>query len=104
MNDDDIYPSEEDLDKIRNWTWKEIPQLLEFLRERWMWANSGYWEENPELKLLNLHTGGWSGNESLIEALHFNTIVWVLIWEKSERGGHYTFDLSRIPSIPFGDL
>jgi hypothetical protein len=41
---------------------------------------------------LELHTGGWSGNEEIISVLQ-NSMFWVMYWQKSERGGHYYFEL-----------
>lgn len=35
-------------------------------------------------------TGGWSGNEDIINTLS-ETMFWMLHWQKSERGGRYTF-------------
>lgn len=37
-----------------------------------------------------LTTGGWSENEEAIDKL-VDTMFWVLYWQKSERGGKYTF-------------
>lgn len=42
---------------------------------------------------LELHTGGWLGNEEIIEALK-DTTFWGLCWQKSERGGHHNFRLT----------
>ena len=37
-----------------------------------------------------LTTGGWSENEEAINIIA-DTMFWVLFWQKSERGGKYTF-------------
>lgn len=37
-------------------------------------------------------TGGWSPNEDVIEAMHRNTILWMLCWESSHRGGKFVFE------------
>lgn len=39
-------------------------------------------------------TGGWSGQESFIEALH-NTMAHCLYWQESRRGGHYVYEVPR---------
>ena len=41
---------------------------------------------------LELHTGGWSGCESMIEHLQtHNTMFWLMYWYSETRGGHYVF-------------
>jgi len=37
-----------------------------------------------------LTTGGWSENEEAINVIA-DSMFWVLYWQKSERGGKYTF-------------
>jgi len=44
---------------------------------------------------LELHTGGWSGNEDIIEALK-KSYFWIFYWEKSVKGGHYYFTISSL--------
>lgn len=43
---------------------------------------NGYWR---------FATGGWSGNEDIIDAMCKNLVPWALTWEKSERGGLHVF-------------
>lgn len=38
------------------------------------------------------HTGGWSGNEDIIEVLQ-NSVLWWMFLERYDRGGHYYFRL-----------
>lgn len=88
--DKDGYPTEETLEAIRDWPHKDYRGLMEFVCKAWHY-------DEPYAKLcgraLQLHTGGWSGNESLLEALHGNVMFWRICWMKSERGGHYWFEL-----------
>jgi hypothetical protein len=42
---------------------------------------------------LELHTFGWSGNESIVDALDKNVLFWMTCWEQSNRGGHYKFEI-----------
>ena len=63
------------------------------------------WWGNPKCEGVHggtwyLATGGWSGNEAVIGALHANHLFWSLYWRRSERGGAYWFDVSR--SVPHG--
>lgn len=96
--DEDGYPTDDELVYIRNWPWNDIKSLFEFIRERWMYADCGYLHEEESenefhemCRFYFLHTGGWSGNESLIDALQENTMVWSITWYSSTRGGHYQF-------------
>jgi hypothetical protein len=85
--DEDGYPTEETLDRLKNWDYKDIPGLFDFITSLWIYEN--YWNyENDEL---HISTGGWSGHEELIAALKENSMVWILSWVQSRRGGHYIF-------------
>lgn len=84
MND---YPSEEDLARIEGWPLTDLDGLLDFLRKIWHWpeyltVEGGMWR---------LATGGWSGNEEIVAALRKNHMVWVMCWQRSERGGLHWF-------------
>lgn len=91
---DDIC--EEDLQRIKEWPHDDLPGMLAFVKERW-WRPDWGWTEEP-CGRLELSTGGWSGNEELIEALQGNYVFWAMCWESSRRGGHFTFDLNRLKS------
>lgn len=43
---------------------------------------------------LELTTGGWSGNEEIIDIL-CNKMFWFLWWQESKRGGYYKFAYSE---------
>ena len=92
-----MYPSKADLKRIADWK-GTLRELIEFLQ--------GLWEYDPPVlrkgrssfdrKLaykLDVHTWGWSGNEDIIEALH-PTMLWILYWRSSRRGGHYEFEIA----------
>ena len=87
--DRDRYPTEETLQAIREWPQDDRRGLAEFVCEAWTYDNYRTLGERS----LELHTGGWSGNESLISALQDNHVFWFMCWLKSERGGHYWFEL-----------
>ena len=98
------YPSEVELNRIRNFfNWKE---LVEFVTS--VWADYGickldppsYCAEDEDSYLEDPHyrwtlvTGGWSGNEDIINALEENKhLFWQLNWTRSERGGRYEFEI-----------
>ncbi|RLC76536.1 MAG: hypothetical protein DRJ03_28500 [Chloroflexi bacterium] len=91
------YPSNAALDKIRNWAWEDgFENLMRFIKPLWRYADCGYWKEKRQYKgrkRYYLSTAGWSGNEDIIAALRQNFAFWALCWVKSERGGHYVFEI-----------
>ena len=91
----DEYPTGFDLETIRNWNFDKlsIQDFLEYIKYRWHWPDWGYELKGKKVLRLELHTGGWSGNESLIDAIANNFVFWVMCWEKSTRGGHYYFKI-----------
>ena len=84
----DGYPTEETLQAIREWPAKEMPALFAFIREAWTYPD--YWR--TEGTTHTVATGGWSGNEDLIDALGDNSIAWLLCWVSSARGGKFVFE------------
>ena len=91
--DEDGYPTQETLNLISVWDYKNIEKLFKFIKDIWTYKSYIFNEEYR----WTLSTAGWSGNEDIIEALRKNRMVWLLTWESSRRGGHYIFDLSRAP-------
>lgn len=108
MPDDDGYPTRAELRQIRTYAVLpreagEAPRFLEYMelvRGAW-WSPEWGWRANHKRErkrgggLLHrryrISTGGWSGNEDIIEAMMANTMFWAICWERSERGGHYAF-------------
>lgn len=101
--DDDGYPTETALDIIREWPFTMGDrELFVFIKSIWWMADWGWKEgiEPSERELVErvyryrISTGGWSGNESIIQALQENKwCMWYLTWVQSRRGGHYIFEL-----------
>lgn len=94
------YPTEEELEKIRRWDYKDAFGLMEFIRP--YWEQHGWWKQTGK-KVINLQmsTGGWSGNESIIGALdevQNGNMFFFLWWQKSVRGGHYWFKVKQLKS------
>ncbi len=99
--DNEGYPEQEELDLIENWDYKDFLGLLDYLEERWAYADFGfkrYWStddiQNMPIIKLELHTAGWSGNESLIEALLSNKMFKMLWYTQWRRGGHFYFEIN----------
>ena len=83
-------PSEETLQRLESWP-LPFEGLLDFVEEVW---NDTYgkmtWDEEGRLELV---TGGWSGNESIILALQNNkNYFWTHYWYQSQRGGLHVLD------------
>jgi hypothetical protein len=103
--DDDGYPTENALEIIRLWDWNDQKGWFDFIKSIW-WHPSWGWSEGEEpheyqkdeiVYRYNISTGGWSGNESIIQAMEQNkNILWSLTWVQSRRGGHYIFEIRNI--------
>lgn len=95
---DDDYPSDESLDAIKNWQLNQYIELMNFVKEIWKYPDWGWEESNhPEGGVLyTISTGGWSGNEDIINALQDNTMFWLTCWQSSRRGGHYEFHVRTL--------
>lgn len=84
-----IYPTEEELNKIEQWSHNDFRGLMDFIYDIWKYADCGYWVQKG--KKYHISTGGWSGNEDIIRALEKHPLFWIICWEQSRRGGHYIF-------------
>lgn len=93
----DGYPTRQEIKQVKAYSGHlrskntdnmDPPRLIELLQE--IWAYPDYIKKDG--RRLELHTGGWSGNEEIIKALQ-GSMFWLLYWQKSERGGHYYFEL-----------
>jgi len=100
--EDDPYPTDRELAIIRRWdTIKyRIPDLLEYIKSVWWMPDWGFklYKGRDHLfrkacMKLELHTGGWSGNEEVIEALKRNFLFWSMHWRKHIAGGHFWFEI-----------
>lgn len=90
------YPSDEALEKIEQWPVSgtaDLRALFDFVRTLWLWPDWGWIEKGSRF---DISTGGWSGNEDIIDALEKNFMFWSLCWVQSRRGGHYQFELREI--------
>ena len=90
--DEDGYPEEDELKRIREWP-EDWAALFAFIHSIWHWPDWGFTQEGNRV---SLSTGGWSGNEEIIGALRDNALAWMVTWESSRRGGHYTFTIGPV--------
>ena len=90
-----MYPCEADLETIKQFDLSRYPirALLDYIEPRWEYGDWGFKRTKHKLEL---HTGGWSGNEDIIAALQENFPFWAMYWLCSRRGGHYTFNDSMV--------
>lgn len=90
------YPTEKELKFIEEWSGHMLPEFLDYIETHWHWPRWGFKKHGKRIIRLELHTGGWSGNEEIIAALRksWRGMFWFIFWRKSIRGGHYYF---RIP-------
>jgi hypothetical protein len=92
---DQEYPTEEDLKKIREWTYEDgHEELAQFVCNIWHWPEFGAtfrdWAKDDfdtPYRELRLATGGLSGNASIVCALYDNVMFRMLCWYSSHRGG-----------------
>lgn len=105
----DDYPTEATLQTIRNWKLEDADALLDYVAAAWHWPDFGVSHElrpeealvvhaEPGERFLRLATGGWSGNESLIDALDES---WGSFgaWRLSACGGLHIYQY-RAASVP----
>lgn len=97
------YPTEEELQRIREWDYKDgYMGLAEFVCNIWHWGEDWAFlrdwakdEFDVEYRELRLATGGWSGNESIINALNNNQMFGMLCWFSSHRGGLHIYHIPK---------
>lgn len=95
--DRDGYPNESTLEMIRSWEVRNNftqKDLRGFCKEAWNWGDTmwGYRRGcDGHRPWIAVSTGGWSGNEAIIEALEANRVFWAMSWLQSVRGGHHRF-------------
>ena len=92
MLDSDGYPTEDTLNAICSYDLvaHSLDGLLKLVQENWYYPDR--FDRYSRGKKLYLSTGGWGGNEEVVDALQRNLIFWPLYWWKSQRGGHYWFE------------
>ena len=87
MLDENGYPNEADLEKIKNWDVlaSGVDGLLNLIEENTNWADRQIEQSGKNVIRYVYHTGGWSGNEDVIGALMSNGLFWFMFWQKWQR-------------------
>ena len=92
--DDEQYPSDEFIDAIAHCKPEDYNFMLEKIEQHWRFANYFTKKKDEEGVIrIEMITGGWSGNESIIKALRKNSAWWACFWELSTRGGRHCFEI-----------
>lgn len=100
--DADGYPTEATLDHIRKWPIKgaaDCVAAMDFAGNAWHYPRCWTREDTPEAidrveVRYTFSTGGWSGNESILEAIRENHMLHALGAWSWRRGGHYEYKFS----------
>lgn len=100
MADEEGYPTEDELAKLRDWPAEDIPGWFAYVKSignYWPSETFGWHESDGVDELLgrpchiwHISTGGWSGNEKIISEMEKHPIWW-MTWHQHTRGGHYEF-------------
>ena len=98
MLDENHYPDEKCLKAIEKWDILKdgVQGLLDLVEENTNWPDWSISITGKRVLHFEYHTGGWSGNEDVIDALEHNPLFFVLYWKKSVRGGSYYFRIKPI--------
>lgn len=110
LMDDHGYPTEEALDYIKNWwmaiqdgdeyktghLWNDYRGLIDYIKSIWTYDDAILEEDG----LLEIHTFGWSGNESIIYELK-KTAFWMHRLQATQTGGHYYFRVDDNPKYTY---
>ena len=99
--DEDGYPTDGALKLIETWHFTYTKEWFEFIESMWHLRLWGWSSEetindyNEPITRYRISTAGWSGNESIIEAMQTNHFLWHDTWVQSRRGGHFIFELKH---------
>lgn len=93
--DSNSYPTEDDLVHLSTSSAKQNHrEMLELVRSLWYYPDYVTIDGDT----YTFKTGGWSGNESLIDALQHNVLFWSFCWEMSAKGGVHVFKAKQLPT------
>jgi len=99
--DSDGYPTDETLETIKKWPYGHgYIDLMSYVSRAWKWEDFVYCNAikdfaEQDVWEYTLITGGWSGNESIVDALLENQMFYHLCWRESHRGGKYIFEVKQ---------
>lgn len=84
------YPTSYQLRAIKKWEGMNFLEFIELVSSAW---NHHYGLMRQEKTKTNYYfaTGGWSGNEEVIEAMRENKLFWYTCFYQHRTGGAYWF-------------
>ena len=98
--DNDGYPTEEWLEFIKKYNPSEqmpLDYFIQLLNQSWWMPDFGFVlrRKYKDTQVLELHTGGWSGNESIVEAIKSNFMLSAFYIRPTKwlSGGHHYFQI-----------
>ena len=95
FDDQDCYPSDKALEHLAKFQPRNnngFDEVWEYLRIMWRYPNGVTFERGEDTQeLVRIWTGGWDGNEDLVDAMNLNYIIWPMAWLSSHRGGLFYF-------------
>ena len=88
------YPDKE-LKEIVEWDYNDFAGLMEYVEELWKYPQyfNKFHNDKTNKTRYEISTGGWSGNEEIIDAMIDNRMFWAVCWLSSKCGGHYVFEV-----------
>jgi len=90
------YPTKQQLKAILDFTGSQ-EDFMKYIDSIWEFEGFRIKDDKcditgKDIKVCEISTWGWSGNEDIISVIR-QTYFWLMNWQKSERGGHYTFEV-----------
>ncbi len=86
------YPTDAQLDEIRTWPGDQLVSWFAYIKAAGnYWPDGDFWTQKGATVYVS--TGGWSGNEDILDAMQENFACWARTWYSHRRGGHYEFHL-----------
>jgi hypothetical protein len=99
------YPDTDELGRIESWPADDPLGWFAYIKSvgnywpdpSWGWTEENGFDLERPVRVIHVSTGGWSGNEDILEAMHANLMLWATTWTEHRRGGHYTFEVPTPP-------
>jgi hypothetical protein len=99
------YPEGHELRRIRNYG-DDFHGLMDYVKYLWKYPDRitefhSTCEDGKVYRIVSVSTGGWSGNEDIVDALQKNHSFWMICWHMSKRGGYHEFRIRETRDVDF---